>query len=116
MVIALPYAANLTQILVAVLIVSNIILAIIALAEVLQKHPTIEAELSARYMTRDEGAYYFWILFMGLGVVASTLLGVAYLANPEAQYYGLVASVAALIGLYSYEHVWVKAGQVPPLS
>ncbi|HIQ30058.1 MAG TPA: 4Fe-4S dicluster domain-containing protein [Candidatus Caldiarchaeum subterraneum] len=116
MIIALPYAPNLTQTLVVFLIISNIILAILALAEVFQRHSTIEAELSAKYMTMDRGAYYFWILFIGLGVVASTLLGAAYLANPQMQAYGLIASVAALIGLYAYEHVWVEAGQVPPLS
>lgn len=99
----------------AALILSNIVLALAGLSDVFQKHATSEAELSARYVRSGGGAYGFWLAFIAVGVIASTVLGAVYLASQE-YLYAALAAATALVGLYAYEHTWVKAGQVPPLS
>ena len=107
---------SITAMLVVSLVFSNIVLALVAISEVFQRHATAEAEFSARYMRSGEGAYYFWIAFVAVGVITSSIVGILYLSFSQSYLYAVAAAVAALIGLYAYEHTWVKAGQAPPLS
>jgi Fe-S-cluster-containing dehydrogenase component/formate-dependent nitrite reductase membrane component NrfD len=55
----------------------------------------------------------FWLIAIGLGVI----LPLALILRPDATATAyVVAALSALIGLWSFEDLWVKAGQSVPLS
>ena len=67
-------------------------------------HPTEQARLASREMTRGRFA---WLFAAGLGMTAA---GVA------APLTGAWVAPLALAGLLAYEHVYVQAGQSVPLA
>lgn len=69
-------------------------------------HTTTDAKISARFMYRNN--WEFWIVAVILGMI----LPVVLLCID----YPWLAAILALIGLWRYEHIWVVAGQVVPLS
>jgi hypothetical protein len=72
---------------------------------------------AARYMTRGGLRETFWGPFFMIGsVIPIVMLSVA-LAVPVAEPALLgIAGIVALVGLYAYEHCFVVAGQIVPLS
>jgi formate-dependent nitrite reductase membrane component NrfD len=73
-------------------------------AEATVTHPTAHARLAAHEMVRGRYARFFWP-----GLVLS-LLSVA------APWIGISVVPIALVGLLSYEHAYVQAGQAVPLA
>ena len=78
-------------------------------------HPTRQAELAARNLSRDRFAKRFWLGGVLVGLAAPGALGAAFLI---AGGLALLASAGAcaLTGLWFYEDAWVRAGQSVPLS
>ena len=77
----------------------------LALGEASMGHPTAHAALAASNMIRGRYATYYW---GGLGLALAGLILVAVLPG--------LGVTAALVGLLSYEHAYVQAGQSVPLA
>lgn len=77
---------------------------IFVLAEILIAHPTAGAHLAVYEMTRGILAKFFWFGVVGIA------LGLLYFASPD------LGVGLALLGLLSYEHAFVQAGQRVPLA
>jgi Fe-S-cluster-containing dehydrogenase component/formate-dependent nitrite reductase membrane component NrfD len=84
---------------------------LLVVAELFTPHANLDAGRAAGWVTHGPGRAAFW----GGVVLAGTLAPAALLpgASPAA---AAVASLLALAGLYCWEDLWVRAGQVPPLS
>jgi Fe-S-cluster-containing dehydrogenase component/formate-dependent nitrite reductase membrane component NrfD len=94
-----------------VLLGSLAALAIVLAAELLGSHPTRDAARAAHYLARGPLAVWLWAGVVAGGVVLPAALLVT--RSPEAWTAG---AVLALAGLWLYEDLWVRAGQVVPLS
>jgi Fe-S-cluster-containing dehydrogenase component/formate-dependent nitrite reductase membrane component NrfD len=79
-------------------------------AELGSKHPSVDVARAARLITRGHYRSRFWTGVIALGIVVPLLI--VWLA-PAAI---LLAALLALVGLWTYEELWVKAGQSVPLS
>ncbi len=79
-------------------------------AELLVSHVNLDAARAARLITRGPWQTSFW----GGVVAAGTALPMILIwPNP---YSAVLGAVLALVGLWIYEDLWVKAGQTLPLS
>jgi hypothetical protein len=87
---------------------------LMTLIEVFSPHSNRDSSLAIKTMVRGRLKFRFWVLAVGLGLIAPPLL---YLAGIffELQIYPVLACFV-LAGLWFYEDVWVKAGQSVPLS
>ena len=66
-------------------------------------------------MVRGRFKRRFWGLAIGLGLVAPMMMvGAGFWVDTEPIY--PIIALFALVGLWFYEDVWVKAGQAVPLS
>jgi Fe-S-cluster-containing dehydrogenase component/formate-dependent nitrite reductase membrane component NrfD len=76
-----------------------------------------DAKRAHRLMVQGALRRQFWALAVGLGMLLPVvvLAGAMFRGEPSALVL-VSASVFALIGLWFYEDVWVKAGQAVPLS
>jgi Fe-S-cluster-containing dehydrogenase component len=83
----------------------------LVLTEQLVPHATVDAAAAARLLRRGPWAAAFWG-----GVVAAGTLVPAALALAEGAVPGALGAGLALLGLYLYEDLWVRAGQAVPLS
>jgi Fe-S-cluster-containing dehydrogenase component/formate-dependent nitrite reductase membrane component NrfD len=83
---------------------------VILIGELWGSHPNLDATRSARLMTHGPWRGRFWGLVVGGGILLPIVL---VFGGPGSL---LVASALALVGLWVYEDVWVKAGQSIPLS
>ncbi|QBD78592.1 4Fe-4S dicluster domain-containing protein [Ktedonosporobacter rubrisoli] len=89
----------------------------LVLIEVFGAHSNKHVAIAARYMRQGALRETFWGPFFAIGsLIPVVMLGIA-LAIPSAQP-GLlaIAAILALVGLFSYEHCFVTAGQIVPLS
>jgi formate-dependent nitrite reductase membrane component NrfD len=86
------------------------------LAVELTSRGTAAVELALAAMTRGDHAGSFWAVGVGIGLVVPLALAVIGLLGADASAVTVVAGVAALAGLYSYEDAFVRAGQAVPLS
>lgn len=73
-------------------------------------------ELATLEMTRGAQARKFWIGGILIGIVAPAAIVYADLATGLADGVVALAGLLALIGLFSYEDAYVRAGQSVPLS
>lgn len=87
----------------------------IALLELYQHHPTAEARLAARALASGPLAGRFWGAALGIGAALPLALTAFALLSHQAPL-ALLAVLSSLFGLIAYEHLWVVAGQVAPLS
>jgi formate-dependent nitrite reductase membrane component NrfD len=94
-----------------VLLGSLLSTAVILLAELFGSHPTRDAGRAARHLARGPLAPALWggVVAVGLALPIALLIT----ASPVAWTAG---AVLALIGLWIYEDLWVRAGQSVPLS
>lgn len=69
-------------------------------------HSTKDAKIAAAYVYKRNPA--FWIGAIGIGIILPLALISIYQIGP--------AGLLAVIGLLIYERIWVRAGQVVPLS
>ena len=83
---------------------------IVMFAELFGAHPNLDTARAARLMTHGDFRLRFWGVVGVLGIAVP--LAIVWISPPAAA----VAAVLALIGLWVYEDLWVKAGQSVPLS
>src|SRR5207248_10828840 len=101
-----------------VILLSAIILHLfLIMIEVFGSHSNSHVATAAHYMRSGRFKDIFWGLFFALGsLLPITMLWIA-LFIPYAQSALLAfAGILALIGIFAYEHCFVVAGQVVPLS
>ena len=79
--------------------------------ELLVPHPTTDARLVVKMITRKPFGPLFW----GGAIVIGNLVPLCLLCFTGAGVIG-AAGVLALIGIYCTEHLWVRAPQMVPLS
>ncbi len=94
---------------------SALLTGLIGLVEVLGRHATADAARAARELGFGRYALPFWLGAVVLGAALPLLFGAAYAAGAPA-WLGALGAVSALAGLAAFEHAWVEAGQVVPLS
>lgn len=95
------------------LVVSLLVGLAMILTELLMSHNSETVTRSAALLTKGALCRQFWIVVVGLGMVAP----VALIAWPGGSFlFDTIASVLALMGLWMYENLWIKAGQSVPLS
>jgi Fe-S-cluster-containing dehydrogenase component/formate-dependent nitrite reductase membrane component NrfD len=86
------------------------------MAEIALPHATEDASLANRSLVSGRYRAQFWGLAIGIGFAAPVVLCALFLFWRPSPGFAIAAAVLALAGLYWYEDVWVKAGQVVPLS
>ncbi len=89
---------------------SIVLFALVLFAELFPAHSSLEVGRAAHLITRGPFRREFWMGVVGAGLVLPLIL--LWFGPPGA----LVASLLALVGLWIYEDLWVKAGQLLPLS
>ena len=87
---------------------------LMTLIEFSSPHSSHDSSLAIKTMIRGRLRLRFWVLAVGLGLIAPLLL---YLGGIffQLQIYPVLAFFV-LAGLWFYEDVWVRAGQSVPLS
>lgn len=85
--------------------------AVLLAGELLVPHAQVDSAKAARMLIRGVWAPPFW-----LGVVVAGHVLPVVLLRFSGSAPTVAASLLALAGLYIYEHLWIKAGQAPPLS
>lgn len=107
----------LTALFAAVLLAALALHCILVLIEVFGAHSNSHVATAAHYMRRGALRGLFWGLFFVIGSLLPLALLIVALLLPGAQPILLgSAAVLALIGLFAYEHCFVVAGQIVPLS
>lgn len=79
-------------------------------AELLITHPTTDAKLALRLITRGRFSLLFYAGALGIGNLIPLALLLAAPGNTVA------AALLVLYGIYVTEHIWVRAPQLVPLS
>ena len=90
---------------------------LLILMEVFGSHSNSHVAAAAHTITHGQLSSIFYGLFVVVGVLVPGILLVFALLAPGAQPVLLaLAGLAALVGLFAYEHCFVVAGQAVPLS
>jgi formate-dependent nitrite reductase membrane component NrfD len=114
---ALGEGSTLASLLKTILLVALALHGLLALIEVFGSHTNSHVAAAARYMVRGPLQIIFWGPFFAIGTLIPLLMLVIGLLAPAASLALLgIAGVFALVGLFAYEHCFVTAGQVVPLS
>ncbi len=83
------------------------------LGEMLGSHRSEDVKRATELLTRGALRKPFWILAIAAGTVAPLALLVW---ADEFLWTSMAAATLALLGLWIYEYLWIKAGQAAPLS
>lgn len=100
-----------------VLLIATILHVLLILLEVFGSHSNSHVAIAARYMSRGGLKDTFWGPFFAIGsIIPIFMLSIALLV-PTARLALLgFSGILALAGLFAYEHCFVVAGQIVPLS
>src|SRR5581483_3294746 len=91
--------------------------AALVLFEIFGPHTNQHVALAARSMSRVKRNRLFWLVFFVIGTLIPIVMIAGGLIVPMGQPALLaLAGMLALIGLFAYEHCFVRAGQIVPLS
>jgi len=82
-------------------------------SDLFMKHGSEDAVRAADLLLKGALSKQFWLFGIGLGAIVPIAL-ILWPGGSVLLY--LIASVLALIGLWMYESLWIKAGQAIPLS
>jgi Fe-S-cluster-containing dehydrogenase component/formate-dependent nitrite reductase membrane component NrfD len=86
---------------------------VITLGETMARRVSRDGERAIELLTRGALSRRFWTLAVGMGLfLPLVLLSLFEFSTTSA----VVASFAALAGLWAYEDLWIRAGQALPLS
>lgn len=86
------------------------------LAEIVLPHATEDASLAYRTLVKGQYRVRFWGVAVGIGFLVPILLSAFFLFWHVSIRLAAVSAIMALAGILGFEDVWVKAGQVVPLS
>lgn len=90
---------------------------LLILIEVVGSHSNSHVATAAHYITHGRLRTIFWGLFVSVGAVLPIAICIIALLVPIVEPMLLaLAGIAALVGLFAYEHCFVVAGQVVALS
>jgi Fe-S-cluster-containing dehydrogenase component/formate-dependent nitrite reductase membrane component NrfD len=111
-----PGNAPLIRALSVTLLVGVILTVGVVLAELYSIHANKDVAAAAAYVKRGPPAGRFWTgyVLVGTALPALALIGVLALGLPVVV--GAIAAILALVGLWVYEDVWIKAGQSVAMS
>ena len=101
---------------IALLYLGLIFSLLMIMAEVFLPHRNKDVSLSVKTLLAGRYSRAFWGLAIGLGLVLPIALISVNLFGARLPNLGPVVAVLALAGLWWWESLWVKAGQVVPLS
>jgi len=90
-------------------------LGLIAMAELVSRHPTRNIAQAVHHMTRGRFAREWWLGGQLLGVAFPIALGAGFLGGAPL-WVGAVGGAAAMAGIWFADDAFVKAGQSVPLS
>lgn len=99
-----------------ILLVSLAASFIMVLFEIALPHVSEDARLATRSLVEGQYALRFWILTIAVGQLLPIVFCALFLFSLVSAATVWMASFAALAGLFSFEDLWVKAGQSIPLS
>ena len=88
----------------------------LALVEIAISHASEDARLAMRSLVKGRYAFRFWVLTMTVGQAFPILICALVLLALLPSGAVWIAAFAALLGLFFFEDVWLKAGQSVPLS
>lgn len=111
-------ASNTITTLLTIVLLSTLSLHILfILIEVFGSHTNRHVAIAAHYMSKGGLQGIFWGLFLVIGSIIPIAILILALVMPVVQAVLLgIAGLLAIIGLFTYEHCFVKAGQIVPLS
>jgi formate-dependent nitrite reductase membrane component NrfD len=90
---------------------------LLILLEVLGSHSNSHIAAAAHVITKGQLRLIFWGLFLVFGsLLPGLLLALVLLLPGTPPLFLALAGLAALVGLFTYEHCFVVAGQAVPLS
>jgi len=114
---ALDAGSTMSNLFAVVLLGAIVLHVLLVFVEVFGAHSNSHVAAAARYMSRGGLKDTFWGLFFVVGSLVPIVMLCIALLVPVAQPVLLaLAGIIALVGLYAYEHCFVVAGQVVPLS
>jgi len=99
-----------------ILVISLIADLAMIFGEITLPHVSEDIRIATRALIRGTLSVRFWGLAIVLGLVAPICLCLAALRLADSAGVEIAAAVLALAGLWWFEELWVKAGQVAPLS
>lgn len=100
-----------------VLLIAIVIHTLLIMIEVFGAHVNSHVAAAARYMSRGGLHELFWGPFFATGSIVPIIMLCFALIFPSAQPTLLgLGAIFALVGLFIYEHCFVEAGQIVPLS
>ncbi|TMD59551.1 MAG: hypothetical protein E6I91_20110 [Chloroflexi bacterium] len=114
---ALNAGATMSNLFTIVLLSAIVLHVLLVFIEVFGSHSNSHVAAAARFMTRGGLKDTFWGPFFAVGSLVPIVMLCVALFVPAAEPALLgIAGVVSLTGLYAYEHCFVVAGQVVPLS
>ncbi len=113
----LPAGSAVSMLLTAVLLIAIGAHVLLILVEVFGAHSNSHVAAAAHSISGGALRRVFWGLFLLVGTAIPGILLILALSIPAAQpALTGIAGIFALVGLFAYEHCFVKAGQIVPLS
>ena len=108
---------NITLLLTITLLLALLLHVALVMVEVFGPHSNSHVAAAAKYMSRGGLKDLFWGPFFSVGSLLPIAMLIVALFVPGAQAALLgFAGIFALVGLFAYEHCFVVAGQIVPLS
>jgi hypothetical protein len=99
------------------LVAGATVLAVIAVVELVSRHPTRNHAAAMHHLTRGAHSKEWWLGGQLLGVIAPLVLGLAFLVGAGVPLWvSQLGGLAALAGIWFADDAFVKAGQSVPLS
>ncbi len=99
-----------------ILLVSLTISLTMIMGEIALPHVSEDVRIATRALIKGQLSGRFWGLAVGLGIVAPIIFAVVAYWPAASGLFSIGAAVLALAGLWWFEDLWIKAGQVAPLS
>jgi hypothetical protein len=101
-----------------VLVVSLLLSFGVQLAEIALPHASEDFRIGLREITAGRFRWRYWGLALGAGIVLPAIIVGLFAFRSASVPRVVIASAAALAlaGVWWFEDIWVKAGQVVPLS
>lgn len=114
---ALGPITTISAFLTIVLLIAVVVHTLLVMIEAFGAHANSHVAAAARYMSRGDLRELFWGPFFATGSIMPIIMLCCALIFPSAQPALLgFAGIFALVGLFIYEHCFVEAGQIVPLS
>jgi Fe-S-cluster-containing dehydrogenase component/formate-dependent nitrite reductase membrane component NrfD len=101
---------------VLILLASLIVSLAMNMGEIALPHVSEDVRIATRALIKGQLSGRFWSLVVGVGLIAPITLAVLVSASVVPIAVVGAAAVLALAGLWWFEELWVKAGQLAPLS